>query len=180
MLLRWAATIRPQILRPLRLHFDGSNKQRLLCPNADPRDFHSQSKRQKAEKATKMKVEKPKQRGINNSTLYRVCQQVLNSVTSYRIFCIKRQLYFFLNLSEFFQFLSNCFNLCYKNSQKEFERIFEDSKRIKVAFIIERTVKSNIGVFQAKGNLPVGKLFIALILCSRFAQTLNKTCWNTL
>ena len=151
MLLRWAATIRPQILRPLRLHFDGSNKQRLLCPNADPRDFHSQSKRQKAEKATKMKVEKPKQRGINNSTLYRVCQQVLDSVTSYRIFCMKRQLYFFLNLSEFFQFLSKCVNLCYKNSQKEFERIFEDSKRIKkFRFFIESTVNVTLMYFRLK------------------------------
>ena len=51
-------------------------------------DFQ-RGKRQKAEKATKMKVEKPKQRGINNSTLYRVCQQVLNSVTSYRNFHMK-------------------------------------------------------------------------------------------
>ena len=42
-------------------------------------DFQ-RGKRQKAEKATKMKVEKPKQRGINNSTLYRVCQQVLDVI----------------------------------------------------------------------------------------------------
>ena len=95
--------------------------------------------------------------------------QVLDSVTSYRNFRMKMQLYFFQNLAKFFQFLSKCVNLCYKNSQKEFERFFEDSKRIKVAFIIERTVKSNVGEFQAKGNLPVGKLFIALFLCSRFA-----------
>ena len=52
--------------------------------------------------------------------------QVLDSVTSYRNFRMKMQLYFFQNLAKFFQFLSKCVNLCYKNSQKKFERIFED------------------------------------------------------
>ena len=61
-------------------------------------DFQ-RGKRQKAEKATKMKVEKPKQRGINNSTLYRVCQQVLDvNVT--------------LFLLESFSIISISFKLC--------------------------------------------------------------------
>ena len=91
----------------------------------------------------------------------------LDSVMSYPNFPMKMQLYFFENLAKFFRFLSKCVNLCYKTIEKEFERILEDSNRIKVAFFIERTV------FQVEGNLPVDKLFIALILCSRFTRTSN-------
>ena len=64
-------------------------------------DFQ-RGKRQKAEKATKMKVEKPKQRGINNSTLYRVCQQVLD--------IIRENVTLFL--LESFSIISISFKLC--------------------------------------------------------------------